>query len=331
MSKIGEFLRKKRELEGISLDDIANQTMIAKKYIEALEQGNHDIFPAEVYAKGFLRNYANTIGFNEKEVNELNAQYELEWQESHFDETYSDETRFGETRFGETRFGETHPTGQISKSQAKIAFAEKTNTLLYLIIFILIISLSGLLTFYITMQKTSHYPDPAKILGEEDISNAENAIGKRIEKIKDIIKQEIDKSVVIKPADKISKKVLVEAFASEKVWLRAVIDNKKTEEVILEPDQRRKWQADEKIFLTIGNAGGVVFKLNEEYIGALGRKGEVKKILVTASGQKIINTQETIQKEEKPDSKLLEPGTPSSIPAIPITDKLQSTSITTSE
>ncbi len=316
MSKTGEFLRKRRELEGISVDDIANQTMIAKKYIEALEQGNYDIFPAEVYAKGFLRNYANAIGFNEKEINELNAQYELEWQESHLDETYADET---------------HATGQTSKSPEKIAFVEKTNTLLYLIIFILIISLSGFLTFYITMQKTSYYSDPAKILGEEDISQAENTIGKRIEKIKDIIKQEIDKSTVVKPAVQVSKKVLVEAFASEKVWMQAIIDNKKTHEIILEPDKTIKWQADEKIFLTIGNAGGVVFKVNEEYIGALGRKGEVKKILVTSSGPKIINTQEAIPKEEKPEAKPLEAGTPTSSSTIPITDKPQSISTTTSE
>lgn len=316
MSKTGEFLRKRRELEGISLDDIAAQTMIAKKYIEALEQGNHDIFPAEVYAKGFLRNYANAIGFNEKEINELSSQYELEWQE--------------------TRFDDTHFTSQVSESeekiplQGRIPYVSKINTLLFMIIFILIISLAGFLTFYITRQKTLNESDPAKILEEEDISKAENAIGKRIEKIKDIIKQEIDKTT--KPADKVSKKVLVEVFASEKVWMQATIDNKKTQEILLEPEKTMKWQADEKIFLTVGNAGGVVFKVNDEYIGALGRKGEVKKILVTAAGPKIMNTQEAMTKEEKPVSKLLsESGTPSSSFTIPITDKLQPTSTISSE
>ncbi|MFH1563866.1 MAG: RodZ domain-containing protein [Nitrospirota bacterium] len=327
MSKTGEFLRKRRELEGISIDDIAAQTMIAKKYIEALEQGNHDIFPAEVYAKGFLRNYANALGFNAKEINELSSQYELEWQEACFAETRSDETH-DENRFNETRF-----SSQTSMSEEKILFsAEKTNTLLYMFIFILIIGIAGFLTFYITRQKTSNYPDPAQILGEEDISMAENGIGKRLEKIKNITKQGIDKSTVIKPAANVTKKVLVEVFASEKVWLQATIDNKKTQEILLEPDQRMKWQANEKIFLTIGNAGGVVFKLNEEYIGALGRKGEVKNILVTSTGLKIMNTQEAMAKEEKPDSKLLlESGTPSSSPTIPIIEKPQPTSTVSSE
>jgi transcriptional regulator with XRE-family HTH domain len=275
MSKVGEILRKRRELESMSLEDIATQTMIAKKYIIALEEGNFSPFPAQVYAKGFLRNYANFLGFDEEEINDLVSQYELEWKEANLELPISVPEK-------------TTPTS-------------KTNRSLYMIIFILIIGVSVLFFFYFAKQKTLlrqkvvNYPDPTKILEEEDIFKAENIIiKKKVEEAKKAKEKEIKKQpVAIKP-----KKVFLEAFASEKVWMQATIDGRRKHEVLLEPDQRIRWQANKKIFLTIGNAGGVVFKLNKRYIGALGRRGEVKKILVTAGGVEVIKTHETIQKKE---------------------------------
>ncbi|MEW6097285.1 MAG: RodZ domain-containing protein [bacterium] len=262
MSKVGEILRKKRELEAKSLEDIATQTMIAKKYIASLEEGRYDIFPGEVYARGFLRNYANFLGFDEGEIADLVSQYELEWQEMHL---------------------KLH----ISTPE-KIPPVSKTNWSFY-IISILIMGIFGFLIFYFIKQKVSqheliNYSDPTKMLKEEDISRAEDIIVEAIKSAKE------DKTVDIKPKD-----VELEAFASESVWLQAIIDGKSKREILLAPDQKIKWHAKKNIFLTIGNAGGIVFKLNDRYIGALGRKGEVKKILVTSEG---VDTHEAIQKEE---------------------------------
>jgi len=272
MTKVGEILKKRRELEAKSLDDIASQTMIAKKYILAFEEGNYEPFPGKIYAKGFLRNYAHFLGFDENETNNLLSQYELEWQETH----------------GELPV-------EIPK---KLPTISKTNRLLYIIIFILVISISILLGFYLTKQKIFHqessinYLDQTKILQDKDISE----VILEDEKIRE---EKTEQSGMNK-----LEKVILEAFAFENVWLQATIDGKVRREILLTPNQKIKWQAKKNISLIIGNAGGVVFKLNEQYIGALGKEGEVKKILVTSKGFNFIKTQEVLPKEKV--------GTPSS-------------------
>lgn len=62
MAPIGESLRTAREQKGLSLDRVAEETNIAKRYLAALEVENFAIFPGDPYVIGFLRNYADYLG-----------------------------------------------------------------------------------------------------------------------------------------------------------------------------------------------------------------------------------------------------------------------------
>ncbi|HWI54257.1 MAG TPA: helix-turn-helix domain-containing protein, partial [Desulfobacteria bacterium] len=64
MQSIGESLKNAREQKGISLEQAEDDTKIRKRYLQALEDGEYSIIPGSVYAKGFLRNYANYLGLN---------------------------------------------------------------------------------------------------------------------------------------------------------------------------------------------------------------------------------------------------------------------------
>ena len=59
---IGEQLRSTREARGLSIDYIADETNIAKRYLTALENEDFSVFPGEPYIIGFLRNYAEYLG-----------------------------------------------------------------------------------------------------------------------------------------------------------------------------------------------------------------------------------------------------------------------------
>jgi cytoskeletal protein RodZ len=61
---VGSYLRQSRESQGIGLDDAARVTRIGKNYLSALEDDRYDILPNPVYAKGFLRVYANFLGLS---------------------------------------------------------------------------------------------------------------------------------------------------------------------------------------------------------------------------------------------------------------------------
>ncbi len=68
MESIGEKLRTKREDLGYSLEQIARDTNIAKRYIESLENEDFDVFPGEPYLIGFLRTYSEYLGLTPDEI-----------------------------------------------------------------------------------------------------------------------------------------------------------------------------------------------------------------------------------------------------------------------
>lgn len=64
MTAIGEQLRSAREARGMSLDQVADETNIAKRYLSAMEEENFSVFPGDPYIVGFLRNYAEYLGLD---------------------------------------------------------------------------------------------------------------------------------------------------------------------------------------------------------------------------------------------------------------------------
>ena len=61
MDNIGKILKEKRESKNLTLNDIYAETGIAKKYLEALENSDFLKFPNKVYARSYLRDYANYL------------------------------------------------------------------------------------------------------------------------------------------------------------------------------------------------------------------------------------------------------------------------------
>ncbi|NLJ33122.1 MAG: helix-turn-helix domain-containing protein [Firmicutes bacterium] len=65
---LGQFLKSTREGKGISLKEAAEETKIRVRYLQALEEDDFACLPGEVYARGFLRNYARFLGIPAKEI-----------------------------------------------------------------------------------------------------------------------------------------------------------------------------------------------------------------------------------------------------------------------
>ncbi|MFC1644695.1 helix-turn-helix domain-containing protein, partial [Patescibacteria group bacterium] len=65
---LGERLRKMREDRRISLNEAAKHTRIQAKYIELLENGEYGKLPADVYVRGFVRNYSDYVGGDTKKL-----------------------------------------------------------------------------------------------------------------------------------------------------------------------------------------------------------------------------------------------------------------------
>jgi len=56
------YLRTSRESRGISLKEIAEKTNIGVRYLSMIEEERYEELPAPVYLRGFVYDYARTIG-----------------------------------------------------------------------------------------------------------------------------------------------------------------------------------------------------------------------------------------------------------------------------
>ena len=74
MSKngFGEYLKRERQMRGVSLEEICAATRISTRFLEALENEQWDTLPGGVFNRGFVRAVARFLGLNEED---LVAQY----------------------------------------------------------------------------------------------------------------------------------------------------------------------------------------------------------------------------------------------------------------
>lgn len=62
-----------REARGLSIEEVSKATKIGIDYIRALEAGDYESLPADIYVRGFIKSYGQLL---EADLEELNARYE---------------------------------------------------------------------------------------------------------------------------------------------------------------------------------------------------------------------------------------------------------------
>ena len=69
MSKtIGSALKEARTTRNLSPQQVASDTKIPRRHIDALESGNFNLFPGETYTVGFLRSYSSYLGLDPDKI-----------------------------------------------------------------------------------------------------------------------------------------------------------------------------------------------------------------------------------------------------------------------
>ena len=68
MESIGRYLRHARETRAMSVEEVSRATRIPVPSIERIEADHFDDLPGEVFVKGFLKSYAQTIGLLPEDI-----------------------------------------------------------------------------------------------------------------------------------------------------------------------------------------------------------------------------------------------------------------------
>ena len=65
MASLSEKLKRERELRGISLKQISDDTRIGVRFLDALERDRLELIPGEFYRRSYLRAYVRYLGLDE--------------------------------------------------------------------------------------------------------------------------------------------------------------------------------------------------------------------------------------------------------------------------
>ena len=248
---IGDLLRRERERQNLSIKDIEKATSIRALYIDAIEKGEYKTLPGEVYAKGFVRNYANYLKLNANEIvnafnEEMHPQEELQdaagsSSAEEARQEQSAERNREEYRGPKITSLESYP---MEKSSHGVRNALMVAAAVFVVAFAALIAFGG--------DEEPSAPAPrAKTQTQQGQKQTEAAP---------------------KPA---ADSVEVKLSFTDRCWTEVVVDGKTEFEGTAEKGKVLTLKGKDKVHITAGNAGALNYSLNGKDMGAIGQKGEV--------------------------------------------------------
>ena len=283
MEPVAVELKQEREKKKISLAQIAADTRISLRYLQSIEEGRYGDLPGGVYNRAFIKSYCESINLDPREILE---RYDAE-VESHIPEK--------------------------SKKAALMipprnSFSIPTPILIWSIM--LLISAVGLFFSrgWISESFSPYFSDksvadardqtlatPTSYPESEstDISSipiskspVETGSSPQVKVVAQNPARSTNESMTnpsmepIPSGTTVEAKLRLEIIAKEQCWISVDADGQPTSRRLMEPGEERVFNAAERLFILIGNAGGVQLKLNGQPTKPLGNPGEVIKMNV---------------------------------------------------
>jgi cytoskeletal protein RodZ len=246
-------LKNAREAKGISLQEISATTLINPKFLEAIEEGNFTILP-QTYIRAFIREYAQVVGLNPQETLRK----------------YEEATTGGHHPLGGSAGAEETVHEEYTAVAPPEAITEQRRGDPRLLITrlatgVVILAAAGLVIYQIFLRHDPATPveTPFQNVVAENEQRARQAAAEPVRKPAPAAQTVFRDSLTLR------------ATVLDTVWLQIVIDQQAPRDFIFPPRTRALWKARERFRLTLGNAGGVEFTLNEKALGALGKRGAV--------------------------------------------------------
>ncbi|MFQ3548540.1 MAG: RodZ domain-containing protein [Armatimonadota bacterium] len=253
MEPIGAILKEERENKGLTLQQVHEATKITLNNLTAIEEERFDHFPNRVYARAFLRDYANFLGIDSSPLLE---KYEQEWN--------------AQKELVKTR-----------QKKEKSAWVTVVYTLLVIIIF------AGLGA--IGYWSYDNYKKQSNIVAvEREVEKeSEDQDMATLPKVDTDIKQPAEEkkpqeNMQTQPAEKPAESVKpltirVRIETTNDVWVRAIVDGQKVLENVIPSGYIKTFEGKTKVNIRVGRSGAVKIMLNDEPqppLGPIGSPGE---------------------------------------------------------
>ncbi|MBI4402348.1 MAG: helix-turn-helix domain-containing protein [Nitrospirae bacterium] len=302
---VGEFFRQVRETKGLTLDEVASKTRIHPDFLKALEEGNFAKLPDQVFAKGFVRSYARSLGLDEEDA-----------MRRFTDSAGAFYNKQGELERLRLKQAEDE---RRRKANRKVVMAAVGVALLGLIL-LLTREQSAVVTNHATVEsegaaRTGPTPAarPSRPQAVREATTEGPAAGPSSVRPESGQAAGSEASVqpptpepppAPAPAERTESAPLAAApseplgglpreapsprnpplildlEAQELSWVVVQVDNGSPTEALLRQGERVRWKASDRFVLTLGNAGGVRVELNGKPQGPFGPSGKVARDIV---------------------------------------------------
>lgn len=266
MKELGSMLRAAREAKGLSLEDIQEETKIREDYLRAIEEGEFGDRQAEVYMKGFLINFARSVGLDEAEI--LEVYYRIKAEKERKRRNEEEEREKWQTK---------------KPSRSKVFLSELPIWIGPLIIIILSVGLYSMWRFWQTPPTPpTDYRVNKTPLEEGSPERIEIGITEENRDQALDVSTETDSTQAARREKEAS--ILI-AKARNSVWIGLYEQDsgKMVFEGTLGSGEKLEWKISTGITVRIGNAAGVALFFEGQDLGRLGGEGEVVTIRLAPS------------------------------------------------
>lgn len=250
MESLFQELKRIRESKQISLADIADITLINVRFLEAIEQGNISILP-QTYVRAFIREYAVVIGLDPEEV--LKRYTEATSAPAPAAGQQPSPTPAPRARPQTDQSGDETSSHVFRKGLARGAIVG--------------VALAAGVIIVWNMRSD----DSPKSVQETPFQNVIKENARRLPTPPPLELPVQQAAPSPTPVDSLT----LSGTASDSVWVRVLVDEGQAHEYLFRPRARFTWRARDRFRLTLGNAGGIEFTLNQKKLGTLGPRGTV--------------------------------------------------------
>ncbi len=323
---LGEYLVKLRTKNRISIESLSNYTKIQEKYLIALENGNYDKLPTDVYIKGYLREYE--IFFNLEEntlVKVFEKEYKIYNNINKRDNNQNSQKLFsvkkekkivitpkifiilsiivvffgiiGYLYYGINKFISA-PWITIKNPQSNLETNKKTITINGFTQPEATLEIGGKKVF---VNNDGSFNEKIYLIPGENLINikSKNSTGKVLEKNIKIFCSAESQEMQNKNS-KIEQKtnsIIILRTKKNNTIVKLNIDNSETKEVVMDTNSQYKFEFKEKIQISTKSAKSIVYILNNEKEKLLSEeKNEIESITFTNKLNKGLNFE---QKDDK--------------------------------
>jgi transcriptional regulator with XRE-family HTH domain len=239
MPSVGEELKRERELRGVTLREIAEETKIAVRFLEAIDSDRLDTIPGEFYRCASMRAYARYLGIDEDRIV---ATYRFRNSSGSLD----------------LDLPQSRPGGGGRMADVFGALATK-----WVVLVVVGVALSGAAVAVWPVGDSKIEPlaiSPSVVVPSGDTPVAEPVVREELEE---------------KPSTELPLHLLLKV--DESCWLEVQADGSLAAQGLMLRGYQKEIRAEDEVRLWLGNAGGISFWINGSPGIPLGGLGEVRK------------------------------------------------------